>query len=172
MATMTETQTLDKLCVDTIRTLSMDAVQKANSGHPGTPMALAPLTYVLYTRVMRHNPGNADWLDRDRFVLSAGHASMLLYSMLYLTGYPLTLEDIENFRQVGSPTAGHPERKYSPGIEATTGPLGQGLSMSVGVALAEQMLAARLNRDGHEIIDHHTFVIASDGHIQDGVGSG
>jgi transketolase len=157
--------------VDTIRTLSMDAVQKANSGHPGTPMALAPLIYVLYTRVMRHNPGNPDWTDRDRFLLSAGHASMLLYSILYLTGYPLTLEDIKNFRQVGSPTAGHPERNDSPGIEATTGPLGQGISMSVGVALAERMLAARFNEDGHEVVDHYTFTIASDGDIQEGVSS-
>src|SRR5436305_12979356 len=149
----------------------MDAVQKANSGHPGAPMGLAPLAYVLYTRVMRHNPGNPDWIDRDRFILSAGHASMLLYSMLYLTGYPLTLEDVKNFRQVGSPTAGHPERKYSPGIEATTGPLGQGISMSVGIALAERMLAARFNRDGHEIVDHYTFTIASDGDMQEGVAS-
>jgi transketolase len=163
--------TLDKLCVDTIRTLSMDAVQKANSGHPGTPMALAPLAYVLYTRVMRHNPANPDWIDRDRFVLSAGHASMLLYSMLYLTGYPMTLEDIKNFRQVGSPTAGHPERKYSPGIEATTGPLGQGISMSVGLALAERMLAARFNVGGEEIVSHYTFTIASDGDMQEGVAS-
>jgi transketolase len=162
---------LDELCVDTIRTLSMDAVQKADSGHPGTPMALAPLVYVLYTRVMKHNPGNPAWFDRDRFVLSAGHASMLLYSILYLTGYPLTLDDIENFRQVGWPTAGHPERWDSPGIEATTGPLGQGISMSVGLALAERMLAARLNVGSHEIIDHHTFTIASDGDIQEGVAS-
>src|SRR5690348_3346388 len=147
----------------------MDAVQKANSGHPGAPMGLAPLAYTLYTRIMRHNPGDPDWLNRDRFVLSAGHASMLLYSMLYLTGYPLTLEDIENFRQVGSPTAGHPERKYSPGIEATTGPLGQGISMSVGIALAERMLAARFNRDGHDVVDHYTFAIASDGDMQEGV---
>src|SRR5581483_5510813 len=170
--TATDTATsLDKLCVDTIRTLSMDAVQKANSGHPGTPMALAPLAYVLYTRVMRHNPRNPDWINRDRFILSAGHASMLLYASLYLSGYPMTLEDIENFRQVGSPTAGHPERKYSPGIEATTGPLGQGISMSVGLALAERMLAARFNRDGQEIIDHYTFAIASDGDIQEGVAS-
>ncbi len=169
-ATRTSTE-LDRLCIDTIRTLSMDAVQKANSGHPGAPMGLAPLAYVLYTRIMRHNPGNPDWFDRDRFILSNGHASMLLYSMLYLTGYPLTLEDIENFRQVGSPTAGHPERKYSPGIEATTGPLGQGISMAVGIALAERMLAARFNRDGHEIVDHHTFAIASDGDMQEGVAS-
>ncbi len=163
------TTTLDKLCVDTIRTLSMDAVQKANSGHPGTPMALAPLAYVLYTRVMRHNPSDPDWIDRDRFILSAGHASMLLYSTLYLTGYPMTLEDIKHFRQVGWPTAGHPERKHSPGIEATTGPLGQGISMAVGLALAERMLAARFNRPEHEVVNHHTFVIASDGDIQEGV---
>jgi transketolase len=163
---------LDKLCVDTIRTLSMDAVQQADSGHPGTPMALAPLAYVLYTRVMRHNPSDPEWINRDRFVLSAGHASMLLYSMLYLTGYPLTLEDIKHFRKVGYPTAGHPERKYTPGIEATTGPLGQGISMSVGLALAERMLAARFNRPDHEqIIDHHTFTIASDGDMQEGVAS-
>ena len=166
-----ETTRPRRLCVDTIRTLSMDAVQKANSGHPGAPMGLAPLAYVLYTRVMRHNPSNPDWLDRDRFILSAGHASMLLYSMLYLTGYPMTLDDIEHFRQVGWPTAGHPERKYSPGIEATTGPLGQGISMSVGIALAEHMLAARFNRDDHEIMDHYTFVIASDGDMQEGVAS-
>jgi transketolase len=170
-ATDTATTKLDELCIDTIRTLSMDAVQRANSGHPGTPMALAPLAYTLYTRVMRHNPNDADWIDRDRFILSAGHASMLLYSILYLTGYALTLEDIKNFRQVGSPTAGHPERKYSPGIEATTGPLGQGISMSVGVALAERMLAARYNRDGHDVVDHYTFTIASDGDIQEGVAS-
>jgi transketolase len=170
--TTTESATeLDRLCINTIRTLSMDAVQQANSGHPGTPMALAPLAYVLYTRVMRHNPSDPDWFNRDRFLLSAGHASMLLYSILYLTGYPMTLEDIKHFRQVGSPTAGHPERKYSPGIEATTGPLGQGISMSVGVALAERMLAARFNRDGHEIVDHHTFTIASDGDVQEGVAS-
>jgi transketolase len=167
----TSTAQLDELCINTIRTLSMDAVQKANSGHPGAPMGLAPLAYVLYTRVMRHNPSNPDWPNRDRFILSAGHASMLLYSMLYLTGYPLTLEDIKNFRRVGSPTAGHPERKYTPGIEATTGPLGQGISMSVGLALGERMLAARFNRPDNEIIDHHTFVIASDGDMQEGVAS-
>ncbi|MFN2616017.1 MAG: transketolase family protein, partial [Thermoleophilaceae bacterium] len=162
---------LDDLCVNTIRTLSMDAVQKANSGHPGAPMALAPLAHVLYTRVMKHNPANADWFDRDRFVLSAGHASMLLYSILYLTGYGLTLDDLKNFRQLGSPTAGHPEYGHAAGIEATTGPLGQGLSMAVGLALAEAMLADRFNRDGQELIDHRTFVIASDGDIQEGVGA-
>src|SRR5204863_2655649 len=146
--TATEAQTLDKLCIDTIRTLSMDAVQKANSGHPGTPMALAPIAYLLYTRTMRHNPGNANWPDRDRFVLSAGHASMLLYSVLYLTGYGLTLDDIKNFRQLGSPTAGHPAYGHAAGIETTTGPLGQGISNSVGMALAERMLAERFNRPG------------------------
>src|SRR3954449_7575884 len=169
MSTTTESGTIDELSVNTIRTLSIDAVQQANSGHPGAPMGLAPLAYVLYTRIMRHNPANPDWPDRDRFVLSAGDASMLLYSMLYLTGYPMTLEDIEHFRQVGWPTAGHPERKYSPGIEATTGPLGQGISMSVGMALGERMLAAHFNQPGHEIVNHHTFAIASDGDIQQGV---
>src|SRR5436853_3021089 len=171
MATMTETQTLDKLCVDTIRTLAMDAVQKANSGHPGTPIALAPLAYVLYTRVMRHNPADPEWPDRDRFVLSAGHASMLLYSMLYLTGYGLTLDDLKNFRQLGSPTAGHPEYWHAPGIETTTGPLGQGISTAVGMALGERMLAARFNRPDHEVVDHRTFVIVSDGDIQEGISS-
>src|SRR5436309_14514177 len=167
----TDTRALEELSINTIRTLSIDAVQRANSGHPGAPMGLAPLAYVLYTRVMRHNPSNPDWPNRDRFVLSAGHASMLLYSMLFLTGYPMTLEDIENFRQVGSPTAGHPERKYSPGIEVTTGPLGQGISNSVGLALGERMLAARFNEPGHEIVNHHTFTIASDGDMQEGVQS-
>jgi len=162
---------LDELCINTIRTLSMDAVQQANSGHPGAPMALAPLAYVLYTRVMRHNPANADWFDRDRFVLSAGHASMLLYSTLHLAGYGLTLDELKSFRQLGSPTAGHPEYGDAPGIEATTGPLGQGISMAVGIALAEAMLAARFNRPDHELIDHRTFVIASDGDIQEGVSS-
>ena len=153
---------LDELSINTIRTLSMDAVEKAKSGHPGAPMALAPLAYVLYTRVMKHNPADADWFDRDRFVLSAGHASMLLYASLYLSGYGLTLDDLKNFRQLGSPTAGHPERGDAAGIEATTGPLGQGISMAVGLALAEAMLAARFNRDGHDLIDHYTYTIASD----------
>src|SRR3954451_16349776 len=167
----TDKQALDKLCIDTIRTLSMDAVQKANSGHPGTPMALAPIAYLLYTRVMRHSPQNADWWDRDRFVLSAGHASMLLYSTLYLTGYGLTLDDLKNFRQLNSPTAGHPEYGHAAGIETTTGPLGQGISTAVGMALGERMLAERFNREGHEIIDHYTYVIASDGDLQEGVAS-
>jgi transketolase len=166
----TSTESAVELAINTIRTLSMDAVEKAKSGHPGTPMALAPLAFTLYTRVMRHSPENPDWFNRDRFVLSAGHASMLLYSTLYLSGYGLSLDDLKNFRQLGSPTAGHPEYEYreAPGIEATTGPLGQGLAMSVGMALAERMLAARF---GDELIDHHTYVIASDGDIQEGVAS-
>jgi transketolase len=171
MSTAPPAASLDELCINTIRTLAMDAVQKANSGHPGTPMALAPVAYTLYTRVMRHNPANAAWPNRDRFVLSCGHASMLLYSMLYLCGYGLALEDLESFRQLGSPCAGHPEYGQAPGIEATTGPLGQGISNCVGLALAERMLAARFNRDGHEIIDHHTFTIASDGDLQEGISS-
>jgi transketolase len=171
MSTAPPATQLDELAVNTIRTLAMDAVQKANSGHPGTPMALAPVAYTLYTRVMRHNPADAAWPNRDRFVLSCGHASMLLYAMLYLCGYGLTLEDIESFRQLGSPCAGHPEYGHAPGIEATTGPLGQGISTCVGLALAERMLAARFNRDGHEIIDHHTFTIASDGDMQEGISS-
>jgi transketolase len=162
---------LDELCIDTIRTLSMDAVQKANSGHPGTPMALAPITYLLYTRIFKHNPRNPDWPDRDRFVLSAGHASMLLYSTLFLAGYDLSLEDIKEFRQLGSKTPGHPERGHAPGVETTTGPLGQGISHAVGMALAERMLAARFNQADHEVVDHRTFVIASDGDIQEGVAS-
>src|SRR3954469_12930535 len=167
----TDTKALDQLCINTIRTLSMDAVQKANSGHPGTPMALAPVAYLLYTRIMRHNPGNAGWPDRDRFVLSAGHASMLLYSSLFLCGYGLTLDDLENFRQLGSPTAGHPEYGHAAGIETTTGPLGQGISTAVGMALGERMLAARFNRDGHEIVDHRTYFIASDGDLEEGIAS-
>jgi transketolase len=167
----TSTNGLAELSINTIRTLSMDAVEKAKSGHPGAPMALAPLAYTLYTRVMRHSPKHPEWFDRDRFILSAGHASMLLYSTLYLSGYGLTLDDLKNFRQLGSPTAGHPEYGDAPGIEATTGPLGQGLAMSVGFALAEAMLAARFNRGGHELIDHHTYVIASDGDLQEGVGA-
>ena len=171
MSTVTDSRALDTLCVNTIRTLAMDAVQRANSGHPGTPMALAPVAHVLYTRIMRHSPSHPDWPDRDRFVLSAGHASMLLYAMLYLTGYGLTLDDLKSFRQLGSPAAGHPEYGHAAGIEATTGPLGQGISMSVGMALAERMLAARFNDGDHQLVDHRTFTIASDGDMQEGVAS-
>src|SRR5437879_5220102 len=144
MSTVTNEQALDQLSINTIRTLSMDAVQKANSGHPGTPMALAPLAYVLYTRVMRHNPGDPEWPDRDRFVLSAGHASMLLYSMLYLTGYGLERDDIRQFRQWGSRTPGHPEYGHTTGVEITTGPLGQGFANAVGFATDEEHLRAPL----------------------------
>ena len=160
---------LDQLAVNTIRTLAMDAVQKANSGHPGSPMALAPLGYALFARHMAHNPADPKWPDRDRFVLSAGHASMLLYSLLHLSGYDLTLDDLRNFRQLGARTPGHPENFVTPGIETTTGPLGQGVGNAVGMALAERMLAERFNRPGHDIVDHRTWVIASDGDLMEGV---
>jgi transketolase len=162
---------LDQLCIDTIRTLSMDAVQAANSGHPGTPMALAPLAYLLWTRHLKHNPGDPGWIDRDRFVLSAGHASMLLYSLLYLTGYGLELEDLKEFRQWESVTPGHPEYGMTRGVETTTGPLGQGFANGVGMAIAERHLAALFNRDGHEVIDHYTYAICSDGDLMEGVAS-
>jgi len=160
---------LDQLCINTIRALAMDAVQQAESGHPGTPMALAPLAYVLWQRHLRYNPANPDWLDRDRFVLSAGHACMLLYSVLYLTGYDLTLDDIKQFRQWGSRTPGHSEHGVTPGVEATTGPLGQGVGNAVGLAIAEAQLAALFNRPGHAIIDHHTYFLASDGDLMEGI---
>jgi transketolase len=170
-AKVTDERALDQLCINTIRTLSMDAVEKANSGHPGTPMALAPLAYVLYTRILRHSPEDPEWFNRDRLILSAGHASMLLYSTLYLTGYGLSLDDLKNFRQLHSPTAGHPEYGHLPGVEATTGPLGQGISNSVGLALAERMLAARFNVDGEQLIDHFTYAVCSDGDMMEGVAS-
>jgi transketolase len=160
---------LQRLSIDAIRVLSMDAVEKAQSGHPGTPMALAPVGYVLYHGHLRHNPKDPDWLDRDRFVLSCGHASMLLYSLLHLSGYDISEEDIQNFRQWGSPTAGHPEYGHAPGIETTTGPLGQGVAMSVGMALAERWLAARFNRPGHAVVDHFTYVLCSDGDVMEGI---
>jgi len=162
---------IDDLCINTIRTLSMDAVQKANSGHPGAPMGLAPAAYVLWTRVMKHNPENPGWLDRDRFILSAGHASMLLYSVLYLSGYALSLDDIKNFRQWNSKTPGHPEFGHTPGVETTTGPLGQGFANAVGMAMAERHLAARFNRSGHEIVDHYTYMICGDGDMMEGISS-
>jgi transketolase len=162
---------LDELCINTIRTLSMDAVQKANSGHPGTPMALAPLAYAIWTRHLKHDPADPDWPDRDRFVLSAGHASMLLYSLLYLTGYGLELEDLKEFRQWESPTPGHPEYGLTRGVETTTGPLGQGFANGVGMAMAERHLAARFNRPGHEVVDHFVYAICSDGDLMEGVAS-
>jgi len=161
--------TVEQLSIDAIRVLSMDAVQKANSGHPGTPMALAPVGYVLFHRHLRHNPTDPAWIDRDRFVLSVGHASMLMYSLLHLSGYEVSAEDIENFRQWGSPTAGHPEYGHVPGVETTTGPLGQGVANSVGMAITERWLAARYNRPGHEIVDHFTYALCSDGDVMEGV---
>jgi transketolase len=165
------TQTLDRLAIDTIRTLSIDGVQKANSGHPGAPMGAAPMAYTLWTRFLRHAPSQPDWPDRDRFVLSAGHASMLLYSLLHLTGYDVTLEDLQSFRQWGSKTPGHPEYGLTPGVEATTGPLGQGFANAVGMAIAERRLAAEFNRPGHDVVDHWTYTLCSDGDLQEGIAS-
>src|SRR6202158_3884083 len=150
---------LDRLCINTIRFLSVDAVQKANSGHPGMPLGAAPMAYVLWNRFLKHNPGNPNWFDRDRFVLSAGHGSMLLYSLLHVSGYDLSLEQIKQFRQWGSITPGHPERGLTPGVEVSTGPLGQGVSNAVGMAMAERFLADRFNRPGLDVVDHHVYVI-------------
>ncbi|HUG49105.1 MAG TPA: transketolase [Candidatus Limnocylindria bacterium] len=158
-----------RLAIDTIRTLSIDAVQAANSGHPGAPMGAAPMAYVLWTRFLRHAPSRPDWPDRDRFVLSAGHASMLLYSLLHLTGYDLSLDELRRFRQYGSLTPGHPEFGLTPGVDATTGPLGQGFANAVGMAMAERRLAHEFNRPGHELIDHWTYGICSDGDLQEGI---
>jgi transketolase len=158
-----------RLAVNTVRTLAMDAVQQAESGHPGTPMALAPLAYALYTRHLRHDPAAPDWTDRDRFVLSVGHASMLLYASLHLAGYDVSLDDVKAFRQWGSKTPGHPEFGHTAGVETTTGPLGQGIANAVGFALAEKHLAARFNRDGHDVIDHYTYFIAGDGCLMEGI---
>src|SRR5574340_244778 len=164
-----EMTALDTTCINTVRFLAVDAVQKANSGHPGMPLGAAPMAYVLWTRLLRHNPRNPGWFDRDRFVLSAGHGSMLLYSLLHLTGYDLSLDDIRNFRQWGSKTPGHPERGHTPGVETTTGPLGQGFANAVGMALAERILAAEFNRPGFEIVDHHTYAFVGDGCLMEGV---
>jgi len=166
---MTQTQDLTALSVNAIRFLAVDAVEKAKSGHPGMPLGMAPLAYLLFREVMRHNPLDPSWPDRDRFVLSAGHGSMLLYAVLHLTGYDLSLEELKNFRQWGSKTPGHPERGHTPGVEVTTGPLGQGISTAVGLALAERKLAAEFNRPGHTVVDHHTYVLASDGDLMEGV---
>jgi transketolase len=152
-----------------IRALSMDVVQKANSGHPGAPMGMADIAEVLWNDFLRHNPANPQWIDRDRFVLSNGHGSMLLYSVLHLTGYNLPMEEIRNFRQLHSRTPGHPEFGYTPGVETTTGPLGQGLANAVGMAIAERTLAAQFNRPGHEIIDHRTYVFVGDGDLMEGI---
>ncbi len=162
---------LDELCVNTIRFLSMEGVQKAKSGHPGMPMSMAPAAYVLWDRHMKYNPSNPRWHNRDRFVLSAGHGSMLLYSLLYLTGYDITLQDLQQFRQWGSKTPGHPEYEPDLGVEVTTGPLGQGISNAVGMAIAEKYLGNYFNRDGYKIIDYNIYVVCSDGDLQEGVGS-
>ncbi|HTD46173.1 MAG TPA: transketolase, partial [bacterium] len=167
----TRIQTIEELCINSIRALSIDAVEKARSGHPGMPLGAATMAYVLWTRHLHHHPRSPGWPDRDRFVLSAGHASMLLYSLLYLTGYDLTLDDLKQFRQWGSRTPGHPERGVTPGVEVTTGPLGQGFGNAVGLAMAERWLAATFNRPGHTIVDHYTYVMASDGDMMEGVAS-
>ncbi|HYC06467.1 MAG TPA: transketolase, partial [Candidatus Binatia bacterium] len=164
-------ESLDLLAIDTIRTLSIDGVQQANSGHPGAPMGAAPMAYTLWTRFLRHAPHDPAWPDRDRFVLSAGHASMLLYSLLHLTGYSVSLDDLEHFRQWGSRTPGHPEYGLTSGVEATTGPLGQGFANAVGMAIAERRLAAEFDRPGHDIVDHRVFAICSDGDLQEGIAS-
>ena len=162
-------ESIDELCVDTIRTLAIDAVQKANSGHPGLPLGAAPMAYVLWSRHLKHNPRDPAWPDRDRFVLSAGHGCMLWYCLLHLTGYDLTMDDLKSFRQWGSRTPGHPEYRITPGVEATTGPLGQGTANAVGMAMAERYLARRFNRPGHEIVDHRTFALVSDGDLMEGI---
>ncbi|WP_047153206.1 transketolase [Aneurinibacillus tyrosinisolvens] len=164
-----ELKIIDELAVATIRTLSIDQVEAANSGHPGLPMGAAPMTYVAWTRFMKHNPANPNWFNRDRFVLSAGHGSALLYSLLHLSGYDLSIEDLKNFRQWGSRTPGHPEFGHTSGVEATTGPLGQGFGMAVGMAMAERFLAATYNRDGHDVIDHYTYTLCGDGDLMEGV---
>jgi len=165
------TPDLDKLCINTIRALSLDAVQKANSGHPGLPLGAAPMAYVLWTRFLRHNPKNSKWENRDRFLLSAGHGSMLLYSLLYLTGYDLSLDEIKRFRQFGSKTPGHPEYRLTPGVEITTGPLGQGFANGVGMAMGAAHLAAKFNKEKFSLIDHYVYAIVSDGDLMEGVAS-
>lgn len=163
---------IDNKSIETIRFLSVDAVNKANSGHPGLPMGAATMAYVLFKEHMRFNPADPNWLDRDRFILSAGHGSMLQYSLLHLFGYDLSLDEIKNFRQLGSKTPGHPEYGYTPGVEMTTGPLGQGIAASVGFAMAEARLAAELNTEDHQLIDHYTYVLVGDGDLMEGVSYG
>jgi transketolase len=167
---MTEAK-LDELCINTLRFLAVDMVERAKSGHPGTPMGAAVLAYVIWDRYLRHNPKDPKWPDRDRFVLSAGHASAMLYSLLYLTGYDLSLDELKDFRQWGSKTPGHPEYGLTPGVEATTGPLGQGFANGVGMAIAERWMRRHYNWPDHVIIDHHIYAIVSDGDLQEGVAS-
>src|SRR5512133_2645779 len=160
---------LQQQSINTIRFLSADAVQQANSGHPGLPMGAAAMAYTLWTRHLRHNPRNPQWFNRDRFVLSAGHGSALLYSLLHLSGYALSLDELKNFRQWGSKTPGHPERHHTPGVEVTTGPLGQGIANAVGLAMAERFLAARFNRDAFPLVDHFTYTLVGDGCLMEGL---
>src|SRR5690606_37477733 len=165
----TRSTSIDQLCINTIRTLSLDAIQKANSGHPGLPLGMAPTAYVLWTKFLRHNPKNPKWFGRDRFLLSAGHGSMLLYSLLHLTGYDLSMEDIKQFRQLHSKTPGHPENTRTPGVELTTGPLGQGFANGVGMAIAERHLAAQFNKRGFPVVDNWIYGIVSDGDLMEGI---
>ncbi|NBB76517.1 MAG: transketolase, partial [Bacteroidetes bacterium] len=166
---MSATKSIDQTCVNTIRGLSMDAVQQANSGHPGMPMGMADAAYVLWTKFLKHNPQNPRWFDRDRFILSAGHGSMLLYSLLHLTGYDVSLKELINFRQLGSITPGHPEFGLTPGVETTTGPLGQGFGTGIGMAIAESFLSGTFNKDDRKIVDHYTYAVVSDGDLMEGI---
>src|ERR671913_423674 len=167
----TKSTDLDQLCINTIRTLSLDAVQKANSGHPGLPLGMAPAAYVLWTKFLRHSPKNPKWFNRDRFLLSAGHGSMLIYSLLHLTGYDLPLEELKNFRQLHSKTPGHPENILTPGVEVTTGPLGQGFANGVGMAMGSAHLGAKFNEKDFPLVDHYVYSIVSDGDLMEGVAS-
>src|ERR1700722_1194939 len=160
---------LDELSIDTLRLLAVDAVEKAKSGHPGAPLGCAPIAYLLFHKIMKHNPAHSKWADRDRFVLSNGHASALLYSTLFLSGFQVTIDDLKGFRQWHSKTPGHPERGDTDGVEVTTGPLGQGIGMAVGLAVAEKHLAAMYNKPGHDVVDHYTYVICGDGDLMEGV---
>ncbi len=162
-------QSIEQLSINTIRTLSLDAIQKANSGHPGLPLGMAPAAYVLWTKFLRHNPKNPKWFNRDRFLLSAGHGSMLIYSLLHLTGYDLSMDELKNFRQLHSKTPGHPENIMTPGVEITTGPLGQGFANGVGMGMAQKHLAAKFNKKGFPIVDHFIYCICSDGDLMEGV---
>ncbi|HEX4320941.1 MAG TPA: transketolase, partial [Acidobacteriaceae bacterium] len=169
IATDPQKTSIDQLSIDTLRILCIDTVQKANSGHPGAPLACSPIAYLLFHKIMKHSPANSKWSNRDRFVLSNGHASALIYGTLFLSGYKLTLDDLKGFRQWGSKTPGHPEYHHTDGVEVTTGPLGQGFAMSVGLAAAEKHLAAVYNRPGFEIVNHHTYGIMGDGDMMEGV---
>jgi transketolase len=166
---ITMTQNIENLAVTTIRTLSIDAINAANSGHPGLPMGAAPMAYALWSNHLNHNAENPKWFNRDRFVLSAGHGSSLLYSLLHLTGYNVTIDDLKNFRKLNSRTPGHPEFGHTPGVEATTGPLGQGIANAVGMAMAEAHLAAKFNKVGHPVINHNTYALVGDGDLMEGI---